>query len=326
MLLFVTLCSIAQEKTITGTVVDETNMPLPGATVVIKGTTTGTSTDFDGLYSIQANVGDILVFSYVGYADQENTVGSSPIINVSLALDNSLECVVVTALGIKRKSSSSTPSYKFKSDEIKYGQLTAKELNDFKYWKDWISVYKNEIPNTFKDKWGFDFTNMLNVNVTHLKEKISNVEVRLYNSNNELITKTTTNSFGEAKMFRGANEECLVQVIVDNNVYGKRVRLNMNDICINIDEELPQNNDLDIMFTIDATGSMQDEIDYLKVELKNIIKRISDKQTTRVGLTFYRDNGDEYVVKDFDFNNNIVQVQKELSKQNARGEKITQKH
>jgi len=103
MLLFIAVCGIAQEKTISGTVVDKTNMPLPGATIVIKGTTSGASTDFDGLYSIKANVGDILVFSYVGYADQENTVGSSSIINISLALDNSLECVVVTALGTSRK-------------------------------------------------------------------------------------------------------------------------------------------------------------------------------------------------------------------------------
>jgi len=102
MLLFFAICGTAQEKTISGKIVDETNMPLPGATVVIKGTTSGASTDFDGLYSIKANVGDILVFSYVGYTDQENTVGSSSIINVSLALDNSLDCVVVTAFGVSR--------------------------------------------------------------------------------------------------------------------------------------------------------------------------------------------------------------------------------
>jgi len=106
LMLLVVMLVQAQEKTISGKVVDETNMPLPGATVVIKGTTTGASTDFDGLYSIKANVGDILVFSYVGYSEQENTVGVSITIDVSMALDNSLECVVVTALGIKRKPNS----------------------------------------------------------------------------------------------------------------------------------------------------------------------------------------------------------------------------
>jgi len=103
-LLLVTTFSIAQEKTISGTVVDETNMPLPGATVVIKGTTMGASTDFDGLYSIKANLGDVLVFSYVGYTDQENTVGVSTTINVSMQADNSLDEVVVAGYGIKRSS------------------------------------------------------------------------------------------------------------------------------------------------------------------------------------------------------------------------------
>jgi len=103
LLAFVVQLTFAQEKTISGTVVDETNMPLPGATVVIKGTTTGTSTDFDGKYSITANAGDILNFSYVGYAGQDATIGAETTIDIALALDNSLETVVVTALGIKRK-------------------------------------------------------------------------------------------------------------------------------------------------------------------------------------------------------------------------------
>ena len=77
LLAFVVQLTFAQEKTISGTVVDETNMPLPGATVVIKGTTTGASTDFDGKYSIIANTGDVLTFSYVGYADRNATIGTS---------------------------------------------------------------------------------------------------------------------------------------------------------------------------------------------------------------------------------------------------------
>jgi TonB-linked SusC/RagA family outer membrane protein len=96
--------SFAQEKTITGTVVDETNMPLPGATVLIKGTTTGASTDFDGKYSISANEGDVLTFSYVGYSDQNSTVGSSNSINISLALDASLDEVVVVGYSSKKRS------------------------------------------------------------------------------------------------------------------------------------------------------------------------------------------------------------------------------
>jgi len=102
-LAFVVQISFAQEKTISGAVSDENNMPLPGATVVIQGTTTGTSTDFDGNYSITANVGDILNFSFVGYATQSKTVGAANTINVSMQPDNALEEVIVVAYGTQTK-------------------------------------------------------------------------------------------------------------------------------------------------------------------------------------------------------------------------------
>ncbi|WP_142785019.1 SusC/RagA family TonB-linked outer membrane protein [Changchengzhania lutea] len=94
----------AQEKTVSGKVVDNNNMPLPGATVLIKNTATGASTDFDGNYSITVNQGNTLVFSYLGYIPKEILVGASNTIDVVLEDDvESLQEVVVTALGIKRK-------------------------------------------------------------------------------------------------------------------------------------------------------------------------------------------------------------------------------
>ncbi|TWO31646.1 SusC/RagA family TonB-linked outer membrane protein [Seonamhaeicola sediminis] len=103
-LAFVVHISFAQEKTISGTVSDNSGLPLPGATVLVKGTTTGTSTDFDGNYTISVNQGSVLVFSFVGYTTQEIIVGASSTINITLVEDaTSLEEVVVTAQGIKRE-------------------------------------------------------------------------------------------------------------------------------------------------------------------------------------------------------------------------------
>ncbi|MGB0982364.1 MAG: carboxypeptidase-like regulatory domain-containing protein, partial [Winogradskyella sp.] len=100
-LVFFMQISFAQEKSITGTVSDESGLPLPGATVLAKGTSNGASTDFDGKYAITANKGDILVFSYVGYSTKEVTIGDSNTINVTMAEDaESLDEVVITALGI----------------------------------------------------------------------------------------------------------------------------------------------------------------------------------------------------------------------------------
>lgn len=95
--------TFAQQKTVSGTVSDENGLPLIGATVVIVGTSSGTTTDFDGNYKITASQGDVLNFSYVGYSDQSITVGASNTINTTLQLDNTLDEVVVTAQGIKRE-------------------------------------------------------------------------------------------------------------------------------------------------------------------------------------------------------------------------------
>ncbi len=101
----------AQEKTITGTVTSkgENSMPLPGVNVLVKGTAKGVQTDFDGNYTINSSVGEILEFSYLGFTTVSITVGASNTIDV--AMEESLEQlddVVVTALGIQKSRKSLT--------------------------------------------------------------------------------------------------------------------------------------------------------------------------------------------------------------------------
>ena len=103
-LLFFALTISAYAQQISGTVSDENGVPLPGATVLVDGTSIGVSTDFDGNYSIDASQGDTLVYSFVGYTSQSVVVGTSASVNVSLEPDNALDEVVVTALGIKRNT------------------------------------------------------------------------------------------------------------------------------------------------------------------------------------------------------------------------------
>ncbi len=109
----------AQERTVSGTVLDNAGMPLPGASVLVKGTKSGTQTDMDGKYSIKASSGQILVFTYIGMKTQEQAA-SSAVINIKLKDDSvELEGLVVTALGIKR--SEKTLGYavsKVSSEEI----------------------------------------------------------------------------------------------------------------------------------------------------------------------------------------------------------------
>ena len=99
-LMFGLTSALAQEKDVSGTVTDLSNMPLPGASIVVKGTARGVSSDFDGNYTIKVNQGDVLVFSFIGYTNKEVTVGSSSTVNVQLEEDaQSLQEVVVTAFG-----------------------------------------------------------------------------------------------------------------------------------------------------------------------------------------------------------------------------------
>jgi len=105
-LAFVVQFTFAQERTITGTVSDESG-PLPGVSVLIEGTTTGTETDFDGNYAINANNGDNIRFSFVGMSTVSRTVGDNNVINITMVSEeNTLDEVVVTALGIKREKKS----------------------------------------------------------------------------------------------------------------------------------------------------------------------------------------------------------------------------
>jgi len=92
---------------ITGIVKDETGAALPGVSVLIKGTTTGTQTDVNGKFALNANPGDVLVVSYVGYISRQIVVGTNTNFDITLAPNTkNLNEVVVTALGIRKSQAS----------------------------------------------------------------------------------------------------------------------------------------------------------------------------------------------------------------------------
>jgi len=99
--------NVILQTPIKGFVKDETGAALPGVSVTIKGTSKGTKTDGNGSFSLDANPGDVLVFSYIGYVKKEVTVGSDANYVISLLPNpNSLNEVVVTALGVRKSEKS----------------------------------------------------------------------------------------------------------------------------------------------------------------------------------------------------------------------------
>jgi len=97
--------ALAQERVVTGTVIDENSSPMPGVNVLVKGTTTGTATDTDGKFSISVPSDDaVIVVTFVGYKTSEIPVGSRSSISVNLEPDlTSLEEIVVTGYGMDKR-------------------------------------------------------------------------------------------------------------------------------------------------------------------------------------------------------------------------------
>ena len=111
---------IAQGKAVTGTVSDQFGAPLPGASIIEKGTKNGALTDFDGKFTLNARAGSVLVVTYVGMVSQE-VVATSGAVNITMKEDiTELAAVVVTALGIKREKK----AIGYSSQEVKGSTLS----------------------------------------------------------------------------------------------------------------------------------------------------------------------------------------------------------
>lgn len=360
LLIFICFVSFvqAQEITISGTISDEEG-PLPGANIIEKGTTNATTTDFDGKYVIRTEVGSTLVVSYVGYSTQEVIVTNNPMVDVRLKGDTTLDEVVVTSYAIKREKkalgyavtavssedggrthsagdvarvlSGKASGIEVTSDRkempgIKHnpqsGQLTAAEVNDLEKWEEWKKLTAFGEGKTIAENWQFVVENRIQIQVKdRFGNAANNVRVTLY-KNRKPVMKGRTDVHGNVVLFKGgktAKDIFMVQVYQGNELLGKTIGATQNDISFTL-IKAQENNDIDIMFTVDATGSMGDEIAYLKSELKNIMSRIDTSiEQKRVALTFYRDHGDQYVTRGFDFDSNIDIVKAQLDLQNANG-------
>ncbi|MEH6406462.1 MAG: SusC/RagA family TonB-linked outer membrane protein, partial [Leeuwenhoekiella sp.] len=109
----------AAQQTVTGTVIDPNGTPLIGVNVIIQGTSVGASTDFDGNYSLTASPDNVIVFTYVGFNEIEETVGSRSVINVTMQEDSqSLEEVVVVAYGSSAKKDVTGAVSSISSEEL----------------------------------------------------------------------------------------------------------------------------------------------------------------------------------------------------------------
>ncbi|WP_104735456.1 SusC/RagA family TonB-linked outer membrane protein [Hanstruepera ponticola] len=126
-LLFILPTFMFGQNLVTGTVTEQSSsLPLPGVNVIIKGTTTGTATDFDGNYQIQASNGDVLVFSYIGYITKEITYNGEA--NLDIALDEDaaqLDEVVVIGYGSIKKEDATGSVSLVTDDDFNKGNIVS---------------------------------------------------------------------------------------------------------------------------------------------------------------------------------------------------------
>ncbi len=109
MLFFVSFSALAQSYQVSGAVTDDSNDPLPAVSVVVKGTTNGTSSDFDGKYSLEVSQGDVLVYSFVGFNRKEITMDGSSTLNVVLTAGVALDEIVVIGTRNANRTAVDTP-------------------------------------------------------------------------------------------------------------------------------------------------------------------------------------------------------------------------
>lgn len=206
------------------------------------------------------------------------------------------------------------------------GLLTGGEWNDNKnydFWTELISQ-RNEW-REMAEKWQLDTTDRIAVRVMNGDTPAENVSLKLV-SGTTVLWEAMSDNNGNAYLFKSLNPSVKympTKIIAEKGGKGlteleydgsKEVELNIQ--TMNYGGDI-----LDLMFVVDTTGSMSDELSYLQVELSDIVKRVSeDKQLpVRLSVNFYRDTSDEYVVNPFDFTPDTDEAIRFLSQQYATG-------
>lgn len=220
-----------------------------------------------------------------------------------------------------------------KEIEIQAGSLTAGEVNDFRKWDMWADIAKDEL-SQHVGTWGIEPTKRYTVQLTSLDNKpVSDAVVNLISQTGETIWSARSDNTGKAELWADAfkavkDDESGLSVEI---VYkGKRqIKNNITDFknginFIKVNEYCSHSQNVDIVFAMDATGSMGDEIEYLKTELLDIIERLQkaqDDKNLRIGSIFYRDFDYPFneLITTHDLTNDFASVNEFINSQKSIG-------
>lgn len=209
--------------------------------------------------------------------------------------------------------------------QIQAGQITAGEWNDLNNWSFWESLSDNSEFSEMKKYWKYNLENRIAINVKSNSTNLIDVPVTLINSQNEIIWQSKTNNKGNAELwpFLKGGKELNYKVKIGDQIFPNIKPYNnykINNLNISNYTKNNPKKKIDIAFMVDATGSMGDELEYLKEELTDVIskvKRKNENTTVNMGAVFYRDKGEDYVTKKSDFSTNIDNTINFIKEQSA---------
>ena len=208
------------------------------------------------------------------------------------------------------------------------GLVTAGEWNDLDNWDFYQKTLIKEPFKGFPDDWQMYTNHRIAVAITAKNKPAANATVTLFRNDTPIWTAKTDN-LGRAELWVGAFQK-------EKELNTTLLRLKVNEQWVStaaisetqvnriaLDEALPSPTNLvQIAFMVDATGSMGDELEFLKMDLKKVINEVqktNNQLKISTATVFYRDEGDEYVVKHSPFTEDINQTTEFISQQRADG-------
>lgn len=218
------------------------------------------------------------------------------------------------------------------------GRVTAGEWRDLDNWLFWSNLMTNKQADQegsdyteFSSYWGFYTNNRVAVRVTdNSGQPQRDVPIQLKRQGNVLYEARTDNR-GETNLWVGLTQleqsvdASALELVVNGATLEQALEVThwgeepkWNECTMSVSAT----RDIDIAFIVDATGSMMDEIDFLKADLTNIISTVSSKHSDaaiRTAALFYRDEGDEYLTRASDFAANVSTTTAFISRQTADG-------
>jgi CarboxypepD_reg-like domain/Secretion system C-terminal sorting domain/von Willebrand factor type A domain len=206
--------------------------------------------------------------------------------------------------------------------------LTAGEVNDFNKWKMWEDFNENEF-KTFSQLWGVATNKRYSVQLTDKKHNaVINEAIYLVSkASKDTVWKAYTDNTGKAELWAGffrnniEQEDYFISDKYGNAVNHPSLFSNGVNLLV-VNKSCQFSDDVDIAFVVDATGSMSDEIEFLKLELEDVIRSTMEKYqslTLHAASVFYRDKGDEYLAKSVAFNDDLLKALNFIKLQSAGG-------